>query len=33
LAKPFAIDALAARVESLTGYATAWTSSNRSGGG
>jgi CheY-like chemotaxis protein len=33
LAKPFAIEALADRVESLTGYATAWTSSNRSGGG
>jgi CheY-like chemotaxis protein len=33
LEKPFAIEALADRVESLTGYATAWTSSNRSGGG
>ena len=33
LAKPFGIEALAARVESLTGYATAWKTGSQSGGG
>jgi CheY-like chemotaxis protein len=32
LAKPFGIEALAARVESLTGYATAWNISSQSNG-
>ena len=33
LAKPFGIESLAARVESLTGYATAWKTGSQSSGG